>query len=314
MAQMNAWKIRVLFAPACMALCLSTSCRKGAAGHAEAEWWILEGERAELASKVELLNLRLAGAEERTAAASAARVADRRSRETLAALEVRAGALRQALPELEAALDGARAQALADRRAAQAGRELASLRSSGGREFTAVRLIRATEAGIEFHHATGIARLTADDLTPAQQEEFGIDASRARDLIASEQAATREYHRKVDEVVARQREEESRLAAMQAAIPRTSPVSARPSNTLLGSGSTLGQTRRLGSLSESPRSFGRSRYTRTWWDAPYVVYRNTPAPVYGARTLYGPRTQSPNLGRFAFPTPPRPSTPPCPQN
>lgn len=294
-----------------------SSCKRGSDARAEAEWWTLEGERAELAARVEILRMRVEAREEDSTKRAAVKLAHRTARDACAALEARAAELKAELPAMEAALERSWSEALADRRARQAGREIPVLRCAEGREFTQVHVIRVSEAGIEFHHATGIARLTADDLTAGQHEEFGIDAARAQDVIAAEHAATREYHRQVDIVSARTREKERREAAAEAQR-RPAPVIA--ANTWNPTG--LGSARRLSPLSESPRSFGRSRnvYT-TIYGGYYPVYSTGNRSTFTTRPFstpsnarYGPQSPSLQNTRFALPAPPRITTPSCPSN
>ncbi|MCU0796933.1 MAG: hypothetical protein MUF31_13480 [Akkermansiaceae bacterium] len=295
------------------------ACRGGSNARLEAECWALEGEKAELEAKIEILEMRLSASDKDLAQRKTVMAADRRTREELAMLEVTVERLREDVPRLETTLQETISQALSDRRAAQAGREFASLRSGQGREFTEVKVIRVTEAGIEFHHSSGIARLTADDLTVEQHEEFGIDMGESQRAVASEIAATREYHRRVDHVSARQRAREERDAAMAQVTVTPSPVAtgSRPWNAV--SGSSL--NRRQSTLDQAPRAFGRSA---RWSGGTTVVYGGTyyssgnrsylPShPRYSnPRALY--RGQSPSLRntRFAFPTPPTSTRPACP--
>ncbi|BCX47019.1 hypothetical protein HAHE_09270 [Haloferula helveola] len=299
-----------------------SACDRATDAQADAEWWRLEGDRHEKSSQVELLKQRLERKQSDGLDAEAIAAG-------WAAVDGKAEALEARIVELEAAneslvemIRSQREQWLAQRRDGQRGREIEELASRSGRTYRDVTINRVTEAGIEFSHATGLARMTAADLTPEQRDDFGIDFQRSTELVAREDARQQAYRQWVDgQLLARaeQEQKDKRAAELAAASVRY-----RPTFVSAASASTLDTTRRISPLDQPARSVGRSSFYNVYYSQPYRTRYYTPAnPLSRAKYL---NTTSRNVTNRVFqnrprvisrsPNPPRrPSLPrPCPND
>lgn len=270
-------------------------CREKSAARLDPEWLRLEAERVKLAHQVELLNLRLSkvvnhDAELAERSAGLDEDVARRAR-----LKDQAEMLKDQVAERTAEVEREHNEMLHALRTESVGRSFDRLAGARGRTFEEVVITRVTDVGIEFRHATGSARLAAAELTSTQQGMFGIDPGIAGEALQEENDTALAYGTWVDERVAvataRDKEEESRQLAAEAARPKpqSQPVVASVSSA---------RTR----LRDEPRDFGRQRYT-TWY--PYSYSRSrysyyqpgyscvTPSP-YAVRSYPNIRVASSN--------------------
>ena len=250
----------------------------------DSEWWRLEADRIEVAHKVELQRLRLEKIESREGA-HAEREADMRrgvaARERLAA---RVDELKGEIATRSAELEELRGRWLRASREAAVGRSFESFQGAGSRIYQEVEITRVTDIGIEFRHATGIARLAASDLTAEQRDAFGLEADASGEALADERVAAQAYARWVDRRVEESTTREKEAADLvKAEAPLRAPLLADAS------------PRSRSSLRDEPRSFGNStpwspRYSRSRYRdgyGPDYYYYVTPVyrtAVYGAGT------------------------------
>lgn len=286
-----------------------SACRRSADTALDSEWWRLEADRIELAQKVELQRLRLDKIEARERGHAEHESAWERDTVVRERLAARVGELKGELAELSEQLEEVRARWVRAAREAAVGRSFASFQGAGGRLYQDVVITRVTDIGIEFRHATGIARVAASDLTAQQRDGFGLEAEASGEALADEREVARAYASWVDRRVASiaAREEEAAKVA-EASVPDREPLLADAS------------PRFRSSLRSEPRSFGNSalwspRYSRSgdcdyrsdfYYVAP--VYR---APVYGSGAGFqNVRVPSANWSftpnRGCVPTPVRP--------
>lgn len=281
-------RLLVAGAVACLAL---PSCKRNAEAKADAEWWRLEAERAEVAHQVELIELRLSkkkvGDDGFAQLQAEVEFGDTQSRELAL---VRDG-IRHDIERSLADMELVRAEWMRATRAGAAGREFAKFSSARGRTYENVVISRVTDVGVEFRHATGTARLAAADLTPAQHELFGLDADVSGEAVRQEQESALAYGSWVDEQVAAaeavaQEEEDQRIALAEEA---EAAARARVSPPLVASTDDLASRSRL---SDPPRSFGRSFGSSTGYSTyyyrPYSYYYRSSPSCYRPYTRYRP--------------------------
>jgi hypothetical protein len=281
-----------LLAACAAALLVLPSCRKATEARADPQWWQLESERIELAHRVELLELRLSKREAGDAGHADLKQRLEHSSSQRAGLSAKADGLKLELAQLRASAEEARDGWMRSARAAAVGRELATLSGLRGRSYQEVVVTRVTDVGVEFRHSTGTARLAAADLSPAQQEMFGLDAGLALEAIEQERRIASAYESWVDERVAdadaRQEAREQAAILASAASSRPQPVSAAlPRET--SSPSRLRQEARSvgrGNTTWYPY-YGRHRYSY------YSPYRTYSSRCYGVPSPY--RVATPNI-------------------
>ncbi|WP_353565793.1 hypothetical protein [Haloferula sargassicola] len=87
---------------------------------------------------------------------------------------------------------------LADLRSSREGETFPEITSASGKSYHHVTVTRVSEAGVEFRHAGGLARLTSEDLTSDQLSHFGIDPERSVACVAREKAMAVAYSNEVD--------------------------------------------------------------------------------------------------------------------
>jgi hypothetical protein len=262
---------RMLVLPA-LALA-AASCRESSGPHADARWWGLENDRLELAHQVELLQFRLSkmemsDAEFRRVRDDAARSASRR-----AELAEQVRRLRQELEEARTGVATARAEWIQGARAAVVGRRFETLDGARGRSYRDVVITRVTDAGVEFRHATGTARLTADELSPLRQDLFGLDPVDSGRAIEEEQRVARAYGAWVDGKVALAREQALEEARMQAAME--AETAARLRTVAVSQVAATPRTR----LRDQPRSVGGTVWYPYFRNRYYDSYRSNCTPV-----------------------------------
>lgn len=218
-----------------------TGCRRGAEVTGDPEWWRLETERIGLARKIELQEVRLAELEARGAAHAEQEAAAARAVLTCGRLTEQAAALRSEIEALSGRLVAARAGWLRERREAAVGRSFAEFRGAGGRVYREVVITRVTEIGIEFRHATGVARLAAAELSGDQRDAFGLESESALAALADEREAAEAYESWVDQ----------RVAAAAARGEAVEPVEEVADTRVADAGPRL-----RSSLRDQPRTFG----------------------------------------------------------
>ena len=267
-------RLLVAAAAACLVL---PSCHRNTEAKADAEWWRLEAERAEVAHQVELFELRLskkkAGDDGFAQLQAEVEFGDTQRRELALVRDGIRHDIERSLEDMEIV----RSEWMRATRATAAGREFAKFSGVRGRTYENAVITRVTDVGVEFRHATGTARLAAADLTPAQHELFGLDAETSGEAVRQEQESALAYDSWVDEQVAAaeaaaQEDEDQRIALAEEAeaAARVAPP------TVASSDDSSPRSR----LSDPPRSFGRSfgsatRYS-TYYYQPYSYYRSTP--------------------------------------
>jgi hypothetical protein len=218
-----------------------TGCRRGGDVAGDAEWWRLETERIGLAHQIELCEVRLAKAEARGAGHAEQEAVAARAALACERLSEQAAALEGEIEALSGRLVTAREGWLRERREAAVGKSFAEFRGAGGRGYRDVVVTRVTEIGIEFRHATGVARLAAADLSADQRDAFGLEAASALAALADERQAAEAYGSWVDQ----------RVAAAAASGEAMGPVEERAEARVADAGPRL-----RSSLRDQPRTFG----------------------------------------------------------
>ncbi|MEK7952626.1 hypothetical protein [Luteolibacter soli] len=307
---------RLLAATAATCLLLP-SCERNTEAKNDPQWWRLEAERSDLASQVEVCELKLSkvkGGDQGLAGLQADVARSVAKRRELAAQR---DALRDEISIARADMDATKLEWMRTARAAATGREFAKFTGARGRTYENAVITKVTDVGVEFRHATGTARLAANDLTPAQHDMFGLDSEIAGAAIREEQQAALAYHSYVDERVAANAEteranEEERVAMAQEAEPAP-VVAATPrmssfSPTSLQSSSRLGdRTNRYSGSDTTIWYSGYSRPSYRYYSGGSAV-RSTPS----VGVLYDPYSVDGRPPRVNAPTynyTPRVSTP-----
>lgn len=250
-------KLRILcgLTVACLTL---PSCRKSDPQQ-DAAWWSLEADRVELAQHVELLKMREARFDTSREEMVQALDTLAEARQTRLELNEEASLLREDLLEREVYVTEWLEKRCQQIRLSHHGDKLDELTSRTGRTYRQVRISRVTEAGIEFKHESGIARLTADDLSRQQLVSFGINAERSQEIVSQEAEQALAYSEAVErtnraiEKREREREQLARVIARQKAASRPTPIA------------DTGEIASTNPLRQQPRSLGRtSRYYNVW--------------------------------------------------
>lgn len=282
-----------------LSLILAAALVPGAARADDAEWWRMEALRCDYEAHRKVFEIRLA----RREAAEAEFQAIHREAVSLRALAEETAARKLALDAdiraLQAAVAHHKTEWIALRRSEQAGRKLASLRGPGDRVFKDVTISQVTDAGVEFTHATGSARLVASQLTPDQQHDFGIDAVASRRILDIEAERRKSYHLAVDLAEAKAHTEAQELiqaSRVEDPIPFTPPATF-PDDMIIHP--------RGGTLSQPAKPLGKRS---TWRRGSFDTYYFTPYRRY-PRVLLTPCDPSPSRS-FSHPSMPRTSTTP----
>ncbi|MEM1083356.1 MAG: hypothetical protein AAGI48_04495 [Verrucomicrobiota bacterium] len=292
-----------------------SSCEDRGNERADADWWRLEADRIELESEVKLLKHRLSkhskGAEFdlHLAAESEANAT------ALESLNLVVMDLRRDIAEVTLEAEAFRAAATKQRRLAMVGRKLDELVGVGGRIYKDVEFTSVSDAGLTIRHSSGIARLVAEELTLAQQEEFGIDAEGSRAAIALERERALAYQQQVARHLEKERTKaeiaESRQKAQTlASIRRRSSPSRSYTSTVARTNPLHEPPRRVGRSSSTYRSYYRSgsRYRYYYPNTSSRTPRFTPGSLGESSRNRAGTPRTPNF-------PSTPSTPaPCPND
>lgn len=233
-------------------------CRRSSDVARDPEWWRLEADRIEVAQKVELQRLRLEKIESREGGHAEQEAEWQRGAAARERLAARVDELKGEIAARSEELEQARARWVRGNREAALGRSFATFRGAGGRSYEEVVITRVTDIGIEFRHATGIARLAATDLTAEQRDLFGLEVEVSGEALADEGEAARAYASWVDRRVAESTAREEAAADLG---ERDAPVR----GPLLADASPRSRS----SLRDEPRSFGSS----TLWTSRYSRWR-----------------------------------------
>lgn len=264
------------------------SCRKSAQARANSEWWELEAKRVQLAHRVEIQKIRLSKAEMERQGQDDIREDWARTTEYRSNLQDYAGQLREDVAQQEEQLAAQRSEWTRKARISAVGRTFDTLAGANGRTFKEVVITRVTDVGVEFRHATGTARLAADQLSLEQQEAFALDAAVAHEAIQEENDLASAFASWVDQgvAVAAEREEARQQALLaesnerllsSSSTVRSSPLAAAPAS----------------ALREEPRPFGNGGsiwypYYRTYRTHYYYVPSRTcysvPSPYRASST------------------------------
>lgn len=186
-------------------------------------------------------------------------------------------------------------------RASSRGANFAKFTTKNGRTLENACVTQIDDGGVSIRHDHGAAKLRFDDLTPEQQEQFGLlearaDAAESRELVAS--AA---YEKHVDEHLQAAREQEqerqqtSALARNTQSTRESSPpvsVDTNPSDNPLHQSAT-----RFGGRSWSTYSYSRDRGTSYRYIyptgrscSPYYYKRDFKQESSGLRIIPNPYT------------------------
>lgn len=255
-------------------------CRRGSDAALDSEWWRLEADRIEVAQKIELQRLRLEKVESHEGGYADRESDLQRGVVAVERLAARVNELKGEIAARSAELEDLRGRWIRANREAASGRTFAEFQGAGGRSYQDVEITRVTDIGIEFRHATGIARLAAADLTAEQRDAFGLEADASGQALADERAAAEAYASWVDRRVAENAAREEVAAGREDADkPVRGPLLADSS------------PRSRSSLRDEPRSFGNStlwfpRYSRSRYRDGYCPDYYYVAPAYRA-SVYG---------------------------
>lgn len=263
-----------------MAVLGGSGCGRSSDAAQDSEWWRLEADRIEVAQKVELQRLRLEKIESREGGHAEQEADLQRGAAVRERLEARVAELKGEIATRSAELEDLRGRWVRANREAAVGRSFENFQGAGSRSYQEVVITRVTDIGIEFRHATGIARLAATDLTAEQRDVFGLEADASGEALADERVAAQAYASWVDRSVAESAAREEEAAELVAAVaPAREPLLAEAS------------PRSRSSLRDEPRSFGTStlwspRYSRSRYRDGYCSDYYYVAPVYRT-AVYG---------------------------
>lgn len=264
---------------------LLPSCQRNSEAKNDPKWWGLEAERIEVANQVELYELKLSKMGVRSGEQGEARLEADIKRTAARSVELTAerDALKQDLEIVKADMAAMKAEWMQAARTAATGREFAKFTGAGGRTFENAVVTRVTDVGVEFRHATGSARLAANELTPAQHEMFGLDREMSGEAVRQEKETALAYHSKVDAVVAAREAREEKKEEKRVTVAAVSTPTTRDETPSFASASV--DTASRSRLSDAPRSVGRvntgSRSNTT------VYYSNYSYRPYYYRSYYG---------------------------
>jgi hypothetical protein len=295
-------KLRV-FCGLTAACLLFPACRKS--DHLQdAAWWSLEADRVELAQQVELLKIRETRFDAGREALVRALGELAEARQTRTGLDDEADSLHREIGDREAHVAEWLDKRLQQIRASHQGAEMDVLTSKSGRTYRQIRISRVTEAGIEFRHQAGIARLTADDLDRQQLLTFGLNAERSQEIVTREAEQAQAYSEAVTRTARalEKREKERAQVARVTASQKAADSRSRVSDT--------DDTVAMNPLRQKPRSFGRtSRRSGRFYNVWYTSGSSCGSARYGYQSPYRtfaptrPRTASRGVWSFPDPNP-----------
>jgi hypothetical protein len=275
-----------LLAATAAACFLLPSCQRNSEAKNDPQWWRLEADRIDVANQVELFELKLSkqtAGDQRVASVPKLEAEVKRGAARQLELAAERDALKQEIDLAKQDMEAIKAEWMHSARTAATGREFAKFTGAGGRTYENAVVTRVTDVGVEFRHATGTARLAANDLTPAQHEMFGLDREIAGEAMRQEKETALAYHSNVDAVVAardaNEEKDEKRVTSIAAAskpAPRETPSFASASV------DTASRSR----LSEPPKSVGRVN-TRDRSSNTTVYYSSYYYRPYYYRSYYG---------------------------
>ena len=279
-----------LLAATAAACFLLPSCQRNSEAKNDPQWWRLEADRIDVANQVELFELKLSkqtAGDQRVASVPKLEAEVKRGAARQLELAAERDALKQEIDLAKQDMEAIKAEWMHSARTAATGREFSKFTGAGGRTYENAVVTRVTDVGVEFRHATGTARLAANELTPAQHEMFGLDREIAGEAMRQEKETALAYHSNVDAVVAAREASEEKdekrvsIAAASKPAPRETPSFASASV------DTASRSR----LSEPPKSVGRvntrDRSTTVYYSSYYYrpyYYRS----YYGAVQRYRP--------------------------
>lgn len=243
----------------------------------DSAWWTLEAERIAVENQVKLGRLRLAQWEEQSSTYDA--IMDRHEEAGLRHSELKAqlAMLEESVPAMASANEAWREERLSSIRKQREGEILESISSLSGRTFHDIEVTSVSEAGVEFKHPTGRARLTAGDLSIPQLHYFGIDPHRSREVVSAEHHRARLYAEEVERTlqVVRAEKEKDRLEAQSEREIRTLQAQ------LARSKRELSRAEDRSALAASPRQLGSGRRSRSRWSSTvYPNYYHYPTSFY----------------------------------
>lgn len=272
--------LRLLALPTVI-LAVVPSCKNNSEARKDPEWWRLEGERVELAHNVDLLKLKMANS-----AASGNELAVRtnevgQNAARIAELKEIAGDLRDEVAQLASAVEEQQENLVRSTRAAAVGKQYVTFTGKGGRSYDQVVIKRITDVGVEIRHANGSARLSAADLTPEQNAEFGLDPQLAFAALAQEKQDARVYEEWLGGQIAMANEaKEASEKAAAAARTEAILVAARARSESIRASANAYESDGGSRLRDQPRSVGTywGGYSgRRYYSRSYYRYGN---PVY----------------------------------
>ena len=194
-------------------------------------------------------------------------------------MAARRAELEASTARLEDELAEAKALVIRDCRERAIGREFDPLVVRDGRSFARVRVVSVDDAGVSIRHEHGAARLRYQDLTAAQQLEFGMDADLAAAAERRERDEIAAYDEWLETEMARAEEAEARKPQESARSLATAGMTSRRVTDEAASGRTslLAQPARpfgTGSI------YGSSRYRSYRPSYRYVYYYQPYCPTY----------------------------------
>jgi hypothetical protein len=278
-----------LMIAAAAALSVLPSCRESQQARAKSEWYELEAKRVELAHKVEIQQIRLSKAEMERQGQDDIKDTWTRTTDYRANLQDYVGQLREQIAQQQEQMAALQGEWTRKMRTAAAGRTFKTLAGANGRSYQDVVITRVTDVGVEFRHATGTARLAADQLSAEQRETFALDTAVAHLAIQDESDQATAFASWVDEgvAVAEERVEEARQLALAeesnqrpvatAYTPpaRPSPLASAPTSALREEARPFGNG---GSIWYPTYRSYRPYRTRYYYTTPRTSYNYTPSP------------------------------------
>ncbi|MBB5352850.1 hypothetical protein HNR46_003098 [Haloferula luteola] len=250
---------------------MTTGCRSRSTDTASRDplWWSLEAERVNHESELNLARYRWSELEAVHRAGEAAAQRLQCASDQKAHLEQRRIQLAEEVAELKASNERWLQARLSEIRHSHEGISLPTLQSNAGKTYHDVTIQQVSKAGVEFRHATGLARLTARQLTQDQLESFGIDPVQSYAVVRQETLAHARYVSRVESAEIlhqqeqRKQEHQRELAIAEAARDRALRFSRELAQI---------DSQPRSALSEAPRRLGRDRTAARVYGTP--IYRN----------------------------------------
>lgn len=270
------------------------------------EFWRGEERRHSLETQIALASMNLEKELERArnseAVTSAFQAVDSRRADLVAHKETLEGEI----ASLQERIERVRTEGIARIRTRRTGQDFPELVALDGRVYLDVSVRGVTDAGIEFRHRNGSARLSASELTREHRDFFAIDTATSAAAISRENRETLAYERWVDR---RLESIESAAADAGGQVERRKPTKEKAI-------ASIHPETWTSALDEPPRALGSGRriYRPTRYRY-YNYYPANPCPSYYP-TRYNYRPGSvPIRGSVGSPTPRwgTTSTPYCPR-